>query len=73
MYEFWYDCIKPKHEDKVKLCYMEIDSFVINIKTEDFFKDIASDIERRFDTSNFHKNDKRPLPIGINKKGDRQV
>ena len=44
------------------------DSFIINIKTEDFYKDIASDVERRFDTSNYDKNDKRPLPIGINKK-----
>ena len=49
------------------------DSFIINIKTEDFYKDIASDVERRFDTSNYDKNDKRPLPIGINKKKDLYV
>ena len=45
MYEFWYDYIKPKYQDKVKLCYMDTDSFVIHIKTEDFYKDIANDIE----------------------------
>ena len=67
-YEFWYDFIKPKFEDKATLYYMDTDSFIINIKTEDFYMDIASDVERWFDTSNQDKNDKRPLPIGINKK-----
>ena len=52
MYEFWYDYIKPKYEDKVKLCYMDTDSFVMNINTEDFFKYIADDVESWFDTSN---------------------
>ena len=47
---------------------MDTDSFVINIKTEDFYKDIAGDIERWFDTSNYDEKDERPLPIGKNKK-----
>ena len=68
MYEFWYDYLKPKYNDKVKLCYMDTDSFIIIIiiiiKTED----IANDVERWFDTSNYDKNDRRPLPIGKNKK-----
>ena len=68
MYEFWYDYIKPKYKEKAKLCYMDTDSFVINIFTEDFFEDINNDIERWFDTSNYDKNDKRPLKTGINKK-----
>ena len=68
MYEFWYDYIKPKYGDKARLCYMDTDSFVMNIKTEDFYKDIASDVERWFDTSNYDEKDKRPLPIGKNKK-----
>ena len=68
MYEFWYDYIKPKYGDKARLCYMDTDSFVMNIKTEDFYKDIASDVERLFDTSNYNKKDNRPLPIGKNKK-----
>ena len=67
MYEFWYDYIKPKYGDKARLCYMDTDSFVINIKTEDFYKDIASDVERWFDTSNYDKKDNRPLPIGNNR------
>ena len=68
MYEFWYDYIKPKYKEKAKLCYMDTDSFVINIFTEDFFEDINNDVERWFDTSNYDENDKRPLPIGKNKK-----
>ena len=47
---------------------MDTDSFIINIKTEDFYKDIANDVERWINTSNYDENDKRPLPIGKNKK-----
>ena len=68
MYEFWYDYIKPKYGDKARLCYIDTDSFVIDIKTEDFYKDIADDVERWFDASNYDKKDNRPLPIGKNKK-----
>ena len=66
MYEFWYDCMKPKYNNDVILCYMDTDSFVMHIKTNDFYKDIASDVENRFDTSNYEVN--RPLPTGKNKK-----
>ena len=66
MYEFWYDYMKPKYGNRVKLCYMDTDSFIMNIKTNDFYKDIANDVEKRFDTSNYEVN--RPLPIGKNKK-----
>ena len=41
MYELWYDYMKPKYADNVKLCYMDTDSFIMYIKTEDFYKDIA--------------------------------
>ena len=47
---------------------MDAESFVIHIKTEDFYEDIASDVEKRFDTSNYSKDDKRLPPIGMNKK-----
>ena len=52
MYEFWYDYIKQKYGDNVKLCYIDSVSFIIHIKAEDFYKDIADDVEKRFDTSN---------------------
>ena len=64
MYEFWYDYIVAKYGDKAKLCYADTDSFIINIKTEKFFEDISNDVERWFNTSNYDKNDKRPLPVG---------
>ena len=59
MYEFWYNFIKPKYQDKAKLCYMDTDSFVIQIKIEDFHKDIASDVKKWLDTSNYNEYDKR--------------
>ena len=66
MYQFWYDYMKPKYGDNVKLCYMDADNFIMNIKTEDFYKDIANDVEKRFDTSNYECD--RPLPTGKNEK-----
>ena len=66
MYEFWYDYMKPKYGDNVKLCYMDTDSFIMNIKTKDFYKYIANDVEKRFDTSNYEVD--RSLSTGKNKK-----
>ena len=66
MYEFWYDYMKLKYGDNVKLCYMDTDSFIMHIKTEDFYKDNANDIEKRFDTSNYEVH--KPLPTGKDKK-----
>ena len=63
--EFWYRYMKPKYADNVKLCYMYPDSFIMHIKTEDFYKDIVDDVEKRFDTSNYEVN--RPLPAGKDK------
>ena len=65
MYEFWYDYMKPKYGDNVKLCSMDTDSFIMNIKTKDFYKDIANDVEKRFDTSNYEVD--RLLRTGKNK------
>ena len=66
MYEFWYDHVKSKYEDKARLCYMDTDSFVVNIKIKDFYKDIAENVKERFDTSNYIYD--RPLLTGVNKK-----
>ena len=66
MYEFWYGYLKPKYGDRIKLCYMDTDSFILFIKTEDFYEDIADDVQKRFDTSNYRVD--RPLPTGKNKK-----
>ena len=67
MYEFWYDYIKPKYGDNARLCYMDTDSFIMHMKTEDFYKHISNDVNKWFDTSDFNKNDNRPLEIGKNK------
>ena len=48
IYEFWYDYMKPKYGNRVKLCCMDTNSFVMNIKMNDFYKDIAKDVEKRF-------------------------
>ena len=69
IYEFHYDYMVPKYGlEKLKLCYMDTDSLVFDIKTEDFYEDITDDVEARFDTSGYSKTDFRLLPIGLNKK-----
>ena len=65
MYQFCYDYIKPKYQNNAKLCFMDTDSFIIHIKTEDFYKDIADDVKKRYDTSNYEVN--RQLRKEINK------
>ena len=68
MYAFWFIYIKPKYQDRAKLCYMVTDSLAIHVKTEDFYEEIANDVEKWFDTSNYSKDDNRPLLIGWNKR-----
>ena len=46
MYKFWYDYIILKYRDKAKLCYTDIDSFIIYIKTEDIFENISNDVKK---------------------------
>ena len=69
MYEFWYDYVKPKYGENAKLCYMDTDSFIAHVKTDDIYKDIAEDVETRSDTSNFAIG--RPLPKEKSKKSNR--
>ena len=51
--EFWCDYVKPKYGEKVKLCYMDKNSFIVYIKTDCIYKDIAEGVATRFDTSNY--------------------
>ena len=64
MYEFWNDYVKPKYGEKAKLCYMDTDNFIVYIIIDDIYKEIAEDVETRFDTSNYELN--RTLPKGSN-------
>ena len=68
MYKFWYEYLKPKYGDEVKLCYMDTNSFITYVETDDFYKDISNDVDKWFDTSNFSKNIDTPLEKGKNKK-----
>ena len=58
MYQFHYDYIKPKYGNKSQLCYMDTDSFIYHLKTKNFYKDIAQDIDQWFDTSNYDIDNK---------------
>ena len=62
MHEFWYDFIKPKYGENARLCYIYKDSFIVNVETDDIYKDITEDVKTRFDTSNYEID--RLLPIG---------
>ena len=66
MHDFWYDYVKPKYGENAKLCYMDTDSFIVHVKTDDVFKDNGEDVEIRFDTSKFEMD--KSLPKGKNKK-----
>ena len=68
MYKFWYDYLQPMYNDKIKLCYMDTDSFIINAETDDFYSDISDDVNKWFDTSNYRKDINRPLEKDKNKK-----
>ena len=65
MQELWYDYVKQKYSENVKLCYMDTDNFIVHVKKDDKYKDIAEDVETRFDTSNFKLG--RSLPKGKSK------
>ena len=68
MYEFSYDHLLSMYGENIKLCYIDTDSFIIYVKTDDFYKDISNDIDKWFDTSNYSKDIVRPLEKGKNKK-----
>ena len=68
MYEFWYDYLQPKHNDKIELCYMDTDSFIMYVETDDFYIHISNVVNKWFDTSNYSKDINRPLEKGKNKK-----
>ena len=65
MHEFLYDYVKPKYDEKAKFCYLDTDSFIVYIKTDDNCKDITENVESRFDTSNYELY--WPLPKEKNK------
>ena len=61
MYEFWQCYVKLKYGENAKLCYMDTDSFIVYVKTNDIYKNNPEDVDTRFELD-------RPLPKGKNKK-----
>ena len=68
MFDFHYNYIKPKYGNKAKLLFTDTDSFLYEIQTEDFYKDISGDVKNRFDTSNYPEGHPSGIPTGINNK-----
>ena len=72
-YQFYYDYLKPKYKDKVKLMYMDTDSFILSIDTDDFFKDTKDDLKEWFDTSGYDKNRVLPEEFAKNASYNKKV
>ena len=68
IYQFWYDHVKPKYGEKIKLCYMDTDNFLVHVKRDDINEDIAEDFETKLDSLNYQLG--RPLPKGKKQKGN---
>ena len=68
MYDFHYNYIKPKYDDRAKLLFTDTDSLAYEIETEDFYRDISSDVKSKFDTSNYPKDHPSGILTGVNKK-----
>ena len=68
MFDFHYKYIKPKYGKQAKLLFTDTDSFLYEIQTEDFYKDISGDVQDRFDTSNYPEGHPSGIPTGLNNK-----
>ena len=68
MYDFNYNYIKPKYGENAKLLFTDTDSLAYEIQTEDFYRDISSDVKEKFDTSNYPKDHPSGILTGVNKK-----
>ena len=68
MYDFHYNYVIAKYGNRAKLLFTDTDSFLYEIQTEDFYKDISGDVKDRFDTSEYPEGHPSRIPTGINKK-----
>ena len=66
MYEFHDNYMFPRYDENLRLCYMDTNLLVYNITVDDFYKDIAGDIEVRLDMNGYSCS--LPLPLGVNNK-----
>ena len=68
MYDFHYNYIQSKYNERAKLLFTDTDSLAYEIETDDFYRDISSDVQAKFDTSNFSENHPSGILTGANKK-----
>ncbi|XP_072048278.1 uncharacterized protein [Amphiura filiformis] len=68
IYDFHYGYVKPMYGDRAKLLFSDTDSLAYEIRTEDFYRDIAPDLDARFDTSNYSADHPSGIRTGVNKK-----
>ena len=66
MFDFHYNCIKPKYRKKAELIFTDTDSLMYEIETDDFYKDIKKDIKKNFDTSDIPPDPPSGIKTGIN-------
>ena len=57
MYKFYYDVLKIKYEDKIKMVYTDTDSYVLHVETEDLYEDFK-ELKEYMDFSDYDKNHK---------------
>ena len=63
MYSFYYDVLKPKYDNQIKLVYTDTDSYVIKVETDDLYEDFK-EISEYIDLSDYnveHPNYEKPL------------
>jgi len=67
MYDFYYNVMKERYNENIKLLYMDTDSLIMEVKTDDFYSDVKNSLIEHFDTADYPKNNPYELPL-VNKK-----
>ena len=68
MFDFHYNYIRKKYDNKAELLFTDTDSLMYLIQTDDFYHDINKDIKKKFDTSDYPENHPSGIKTGVNKK-----